>query len=225
MEYKVRGSIMQVVDVELSQGESVYTESGGMVWMSPNIEMSTNTKGGLMKGLGRMLAGESLFMTTFTCSNGKGLVSFANEMPGKVLELDLADGQSIIAQKDAFMFAESSVDVAMHFRKKLGAGIFGGEGFIMMKVTGPGKAFLELGGEVTEYSLEEGQVLNVDPGHVGAFETSINFDITRVKGITNMFFGGEGLFLAQLTGPGKVWLQSMTVHNLAAKIMSVLPKR
>lgn len=223
MEYKIRGSIMQVVDVELSAGESVYTESGGMVWMSPNISMETNTKGGLMKGLGRMLAGESLFMTTYTCTGGKGLIAFANEFPGKVVELDLKEGEELIAQKDAFMFAETSVAMAMHFRKKLGAGLFGGEGFIMQKLTGPGKAFLELGGEITEYTLNEGQVLRVDPGHIGAFEPSVGFDVSMVSGVKNMFFGGEGLFLAQLNGPGKVWLQSMTVNNLASRIISSMP--
>ena len=223
MEYKIRGSIMQVVDVELNAGESVYTESGGMTWMSPNIDMSTNTKGGLMKGLGRMLAGESLFMTSYKCTEGKGLVAFANEFPGKVIDLDLASGQEIIAQKDAFMFAESSVTMAMHFRKKLGAGLFGGEGFIMQKLTGPGKAFLELDGDITEYTLKEGQVLKVEPGHVGAFEPTVNFDVTMVKGVTNMLFGGEGLFLAQLTGPGKVWLQSMTINNLASRIIASMP--
>jgi uncharacterized protein (TIGR00266 family) len=223
MEYKIRGSIMQVVDVELNAGESVYTESGGMVWMSPNMEMTTNTKGGLMKGLGRMLAGESLFMNTYKCTEGKGLIAFSNEFPGKVIELDLKAGQEIIAQKDAFMFAESSVSMEMHFRKKLGAGLFGGEGFIMQKLTGPGKAFLELGGEITEYTLKEGQVLKVDPGHVGAFEPTVNFDVTMVKGVKNMFFGGEGLFLAQVTGPGKVWLQSMTVNNLASRILASMP--
>jgi uncharacterized protein (TIGR00266 family) len=225
MEYKIRGSIMQVVDVELNAGESVYTESGGMVWMSPNMEMTTNTRGGLMKGLGRMLAGESLFMNTYKCTEGKGLIAFSNEFPGKVIELDLKEGQEIIAQKDAFMFAESSVAMEMHFRKKLGAGLFGGEGFIMQKLTGPGKAFLELGGEITEYTLKEGQVLKVDPGHVGAFEPTVNFDVTMVKGVKNMFFGGEGLFLAQLAGPGKVWLQSMTVNNLASRIIASIPGR
>jgi len=137
--------------------------------------------------------------------------------------LDLATGQEMIAQKDAFMFAESSVTMAMHFRKKLGAGLFGGEGFIMQKLTGPGKAFLELDGDITEYTLKEGQVLKVEPGHVGAFEPTVNFDVTMVKGVTNMIFGGEGLFLAQLTGPGKVWLQSMTINNLASKILASMP--
>jgi uncharacterized protein (TIGR00266 family) len=225
MEYKIRGSIMQVVDVELNPGESVYTESGGMVWMSPNMEMTTNTRGGLMKGLGRMFAGESLFMNTYKCTEGKGIIAFANEFPGKVIELDLKAGQEIITQKDAFMFAESSVTMEMHFRKKLGAGLFGGEGFIMQKLTGPGKAFLELDGEITEYTLKEGQVLKVDPGHVGAFEPTVNFDVTMVKGVKNMLFGGEGLFLAQVTGPGKVWLQSMTVNHLASRIMASMPGR
>jgi uncharacterized protein (TIGR00266 family) len=225
MEYKIRGTTMQVVDVELKEGESVYTESGGMTWMSPNIDMKTDTKGGIMKGLGRMLSGESFFMTTYTCKQGNGLISFANEFPGKVIEMDLKAGESIIAQKDAFMFAQSSVTLEMHFRKKLGAGLFGGEGFIMQKLTGPGKLFLELAGEITEYNLQQGQTLLIDPGHIGAMEPSVAFDVKMMSGIKNMLFGGEGLFLAEVSGPGKVWLQSMTINNLAQKIMSTVPKK
>ena len=223
MKYEIRGTTLQVVDIELDANESVYTESGGMAWMSPNIDMTTNTKGGLMKGLGRMLAGESLFMTTYTCNRGTGMISFANEFPGKVIPMDLKEGDSIIAQRDAFMCAESSVELAMHFRKKLGAGLFGGEGFIMQKLTGPGRVFIEFSGEITEYNLKEGQVLKVDPGHIGMFETSVDFDISRVKGIKNIFFSGEGLFLATLRGPGKVWLQSMPIPNLAKKIIKYMP--
>ncbi len=225
MKYKIRGTTLQVVDVEFEQGESVYTESGGMAWMSPNIEMSTNAKGGLMKSLGRKFAGESLFMTTYTCSSGTGLISFANEFPGKIIPMDLSEGQTIIAQRDAFMCAESSVSLDMHFRKRIGAGLFGGEGFIMQKVTGPGTVFFEIAGEVTKYSLKEGQHLKVDPGHVAMFEKSVDFDITTVGGIANKLFSGEGFFLANLTGPGDVWLQSMPLSNFAARISRFITAR
>lgn len=225
MECKIRGTTMQVVDVELKEGESVYTESGGMVWMSPNIDMKTDTRGGIMKGIGRMLSGESFFMTTYTCRQGNGLISFANEFPGKVIEFNLKEGESIIAQKDAFMFAQSTVSMEMFFRKKLGVGLFGGEGFIMQKLTGPGKVFIELSGEVTEYSLQEGQTLLVDTGHIGAMEPTVSFDIKMVPGIKNMLFGGEGFFLAEVSGPGKVYLQSMTINEIARKILSTMPRK
>ncbi len=218
MEYEIRGTTLQVADIELASGESVYTESGGMAWMSPNIDMSTDTRGGLMKGLSRMVSGESLFMTTYTCARGTGLISFANEFPGRIIPHTLSEGQSLICQKDSFMAAEDSVTLEMHFRKKFGSGLFGGEGFILQRVAGPGTVFTEIAGEVTEYDLSDGQTLKIDPGHIALFEPSVTYDITRVKGVKNIFFGGEGLFLATLSGPGKVWLQSMPIANLAAKL-------
>jgi uncharacterized protein (TIGR00266 family) len=225
VQYDIRGTTMQTVDVWLEAGESVYTESGGMAWMSPNIEMETSGKGGLLKGLGRKLSGESFFMTTYTCAEGQGMVCFAGEFPGKVLAFDLEDGQSIICQKDAFMAAESSVDLSMHFRKRLGAGFFGGEGFILQKLTGPGIVFVEIAGELTEYELKEGQTLKIDQGHLGIMEPTVDFDITRIKGLRNIFFSGEGLFLGTLRGPGKVWLQSMPLANLVNKIVASMPSR
>ncbi len=216
---------MQTVDVWLEAGESVYTESGGMAWMSPNIEMATSGKGGFLKGLGRMMSGESFFLTTYSCAEGKGLVAFASEFPGKVLPFPLEAGQSIICQKDAFMVAESSVELSMHFRKKLGVGFFGGEGFILQKLTGPGVAFVEVAGEITEYELKEDQTLKIDQGHLAIMEPTVQFDITRVKGLKNIMFSGEGLFLGLLKGPGKVWLQSMPLSNLASKIASRMPKK
>ncbi|MDY0019943.1 MAG: TIGR00266 family protein [Anaerolineae bacterium] len=223
MECKIHGTTMQSVDVYLSRGESVYTESGGMAWMSGNIEMQTGTKGGILAGLGRSLAGESFFMTTYTCKSERGLVVFTPEAPGQVLNFQLQAGQSLICQKDAFMVAESSVTLEMHFRKKLGAGLFGGEGFVLEKVTGPGQVFLEIPGEVREYALEAGQVMQVDPGHVALFEPTVKYDITTVKGVSNMLFSGEGLFLATLTGPGKVWLETLPLSNLAGKLAKYLP--
>jgi uncharacterized protein (TIGR00266 family) len=223
MEYKVFGSVMQSLDVYMTQGESIYTESGGMAWMGGNIKMDTNTKGGLMAGLGRKLAGESFFMTTYTCQGSKGFVTFTPEVPGKVVPMDLESGQVLICQKDAFMCAEASVTLEMHFRKRLGSGFFGGEGFILQKLTGPGKAFLEVPGEVRSYTLQAGQVLQIDPGHIAAFEPSVDYDITRMKGITNVFFSGEGLFLATLRGPGRIWLQTLPISNLAMKLARYMP--
>lgn len=224
MEYQINGSVMQNLEVRLQQGESVFTESGGMAWMTGNIDMDTGTKGGLMAGLGRALAGESLFMTTYTCQGGNALIGFTPEAPGKVMDVKLAAGQSLICQKDSFMCAEGSVKLEMHFRKKLGTGFFGGEGFILQKVTGPGTAFLEVPGEVKMYELPANGVLKVDPGYIAAFEPSVSYEITRVKGLKNILFSGEGLFLASLKGPGKVWLQTLPLTNLAAKLYKYMPK-
>lgn len=223
MRYEIHGTVMQTVDIYLQAGESVYTESSGMAWMRGDLEMKTNTKGGLMAGLGRALAGESLFMTTYVCRSSAGMVVFAPEAPGKIMAIDLAAGQSLICQKDAFMCAESSVKLEMHFRRKLGAGFFGGEGFILQKVTGPGTVFLEIPGEVREYDLRPGESMQVDPGHLAVFEPTVSYDITMVKGLRNIFLSGEGLFLAKMTGPGKIWLQSLPLTNLAAKIAQHLP--
>jgi len=225
MRYAISGTVLQSLEVELSQGESIFTESGGMSWMTDGIEMETNTKGGLMSGLGRALAGESLFMTTYTCSTPTAMITFTPEAPGKVLPIQLAPNQIIIAQKDAFMCAQSSVKMEIHFRKKLGTGLFGGEGFILQKLTGPGIVFLEIPGEVKEYNLAAGQRLKVDPGHIAAFDPSVNYEITSVKGIKNIIFSGEGLFLASLTGPGRVWLQTMPLSNLAQALLKYIPTK
>jgi len=225
MRYEIDGTVLQSVDVHLSQGESIYTESGGMAWMRGDIEMKTGTKGGLIAGLGRKLAGESLFMTTYTCRSGEGLVVFTPEAPGKVLDFQLDAGQSLICQKDAFMCAEASVKLEMHFRKKLGAGLFGGEGFILQKVTGPGTVFLEIPGDVRVYTLAASETMQVDPGHIALFEPTVSYDITMVKGVANIFFSGEGLFLAKLTGPGRIWLQSLPLSNLAGKLAKYMPAK
>ncbi|MBN1179905.1 MAG: TIGR00266 family protein [Anaerolineae bacterium] len=225
MRYEIQGTVMQILDVYLSNGESIYTESGGMAWMRGNIEMKTGTKGGLLSGLGRKLAGESLFMTTYTCHSPEGLVVFTPEAPGKVLPFHLAAGQSLICQKDTFMCAENSVKLEIHFSKKLGAGLFGGEGFILQKVTGPGAVFMEIPGEVREYTLNAGEVMQVDPGYIAMFEPTVSYDISMVKGVANVLFSGEGLFLARLTGPGRIWLQSLPLSNLAAKLAKYLPTK
>ena len=223
MRYEILGTVLPTLEVYLSNGESMYTESGGMAWMKGNIEMTTNTKGGLMKGLGRALAGESLFMTTYTSHDPEALIVFTPEAPGKVIDVRLEAGQSLICQKDAFMCAQDTVEMKMHFRKKLGAGFFGGEGFILQQITGPGFAFLEIPGEVREYNLQVGETIKVDPGHIACFEPTVHYDITTVKGLTNVLFGGEGLFLATLSGPGRIWLQSLPLSNLAAKLAKYMP--
>lgn len=224
MRYQIEGTVLQSLDIQLSPGEAIFTEAGGMAWYKGAINMETDTRGGLMAGLGRALAGESLFMTTYTCTSGEGHITFTPEAPGKVVPLDLGDGQVVICQRDAFMCAQNSVKLEMHFRKRLGAGLFGGEGFILQKVTGPGTVFFEVPGEVREYTLGAGEVMRVDPGHLAIFDPSVDYDIARVKGVKNILFGGEGLFLATLTGPGRVWLQTMPISNLAAKLMPYLPK-
>ena len=225
MQYEIRGTVMQTVDIRLQAGETVYTESGGMAWMTGNIRMETGMKGGLLGALGRSLAGESMFMVDYTCEAGEGQITFASGFPGKIVPFNLGPGESIICQKDAFLCAEKSVTLEMHFRRKLGAGLFGGEGFILEKITGPGVAFLELDGEITDYQLGPEHQLKVDTGHLAAYEPTVSFDIVMVKGVKNILFGGEGLFLADIKGPGKVWLQSMPIANLAARVAQYVPRK
>jgi len=223
MEFEITGSTMQTLLVQLAAGEAMYTERGGMAWLS-NVDMDTGTKGSLMKGLGRMVSGESLFMTTYTAKQGGGQIAFAPEAPGSVLAMSLDPGQAMLCQRDAFMCAEEGVDLSMHFHQRLGAGLFGGEGFFLQRVKGPGYVFFEIAGEAYETTLEPGAVLSVDPGHIALFEPTVDFSITRVKGVRNMLLGGEGLFLAKLTGAGKVWLQSLPLPNLAAKLKRYIAK-
>jgi uncharacterized protein (TIGR00266 family) len=223
MQYEIKGDVMPMLEVTIQQGEAIYTESGGMAWMTEGIDMATSGRGGIGKMLGRALAGESLFLTTYTCRAPRATIVFTPEAPGHILPVPLQAGHSIIAQKDAFMCAEDSVTLEMHFRKRLGAGLFGGEGFILQKLTGPGMAFVEIAGEVRQYQLQAGQVMKVDPGHIAMYEPTVDYDVQMVKGVTNMLFGGEGLFLATLRGPGRVWLQTMPLANLAASIRRYIP--
>jgi len=222
--YRIDGTTLQVVTIELEPGEVIYSESGGMSWMTANIELKTHSGGGLGKMFKRALSGESLFITDFYTTQGRGTVAFSCEFPGKIIPFDLKSGESLIVQKDAFMCAEKSVDLDLHFRKRLGTGLFGGEGFIMQRITGPGLAFLEVDGEVVEYNLQPGQNLKVDTGHLAAMEASVDFDVTMMKGFSNILLGGEGLFLASVQGPGKVWLQTMPMSKLARKIAQFMPQ-
>lgn len=192
-------------------------------WMSDNIKMGTNMKGGLMGGLGRMFSGESLFLNTFTSNRGPGTIAFPSSFPGKILALELKAGESVIAQKDAFLASEESVTLEVYFKKKLAAGLFGGEGFILQKITGPGIVFLEMDGHIEEYYLESGELVKVDTGHVAIFEQFVSFDVETINGMKNVLFGGEGLFLTTLTGPGKIYLQTMPIQNLAGQVSRLIP--
>ena len=216
METKIVGEDLPVVVCKLKAGETVLTENGGMSWMDNDITMKTTTNGGIMKGLGRALAGESIFMNTYTAEKDNVEIAFASSFPGEILEFDLKEGETIIAQKRAFLCAENTVDISMHFRKKIGAGFFGGEGFIMQKMTGPGKVFLEIDGSLLKKELQAGEKIKIDNGYLAAMTSGVDLNIETVKGVKNIVFGGEGLFLTTLQGPGTVWIQSMPVSKLAS---------
>lgn len=223
MKYEIKGGNLPVVLVTMNRGESVFTESGGMSWMTDGIKMDTNTKGGILKGLRRSLSGDSFFMTTYTAEQEATEIAFCSDFPGAIKALTLAKGQAIICQKKSFLAGESTLDVDMYFKKNIGVGFFGGEGFILQKISGPGTAFVEMDGSIMEYDLAKGEVLKVEQGHVGMFEESVSFDIVAIKGMKNIFLSGEGLFLATLRGPGKVWLQTMPISNLIDLVTSSLP--
>ena len=220
MDFKITGEPLPVVTCELNAGEAMITERGAMSWMSTNMEMKTNMQGGLGKAVGRMFSGESMFMNIYTCNSGVGTIAFASHLPGSILSFNITPATPIIAQKTAFLAAERGVDLSVHFNKRVAGGLFGGEGFIMQKLTGNGVAFLEIDGCCIKYFLEAGQSIIVDTGHLAAMETSVHLDVQMVPGLKNIVFGGEGMFNTVLTGPGNIWLQSMPVANLAASILS-----
>ncbi len=220
--YKVLGAIMQTVVMHLRAGQTVYTETGALSWMQEGIRMDTNMRGGLGGILGRVFTGESLFVANFTAERDNAMIAFSAEFPGKIIPLNLAQGQSIIAQRDSFLVAEKSVNMAVQFQRRFGA-FFGGEGLLMQRFDGPGTVFAALDGEVVEYTLNPGERLKVDTGHVALFEPSVDFSVELVKGFKNILFGGEGLLFATLTGPGRVWLQSMPMSKLAGAIAQYLP--
>ena len=224
MNYRIFGDSLPAVTITLDRGESIYTQSGGMSWMTDNLSMETNMKGGFLKGLGRMLSGESLFMVTYTAQADGAEITFASSFPGSIVAVDIGNGD-IIVQKSAFLCAQPSVELSIHFNKKLGAGFFGGEGFIMQRLSGGGMAFFEIDGACYEKVLAPGEVLKVDTGNVAAFEAGVGFEVETVKGFKNILFGGEGLFLTRLTGPGRIWLQTMTMPNFAQRIIPFLPAK
>jgi len=223
MDYKITGDNLQLVTVGLSAGEKVYGEAGTMVYMSTNITMEAKMKGGLFKAIGRKFAGETVFLTEFTPAGGEGLVAFGGNAPGRIKPIELGEGREFIVQKDAFLCAEDSVDLSVAFQRRLGSVFFGGEGFILEQLAGSGTAFIHACGDFVEFDLEAGQSMKVDTGCVVGWEGNVDYDIERVKGVKTMFFGGEGLFLTSLTGPGKIIIQSMTLHNLAFALAPFLP--
>ncbi len=223
MEYEIRGGNLPVVICRLNDGESMITESGAMAWMSPNMNMRTNTNGGIGKAFGRALSGDTIFQNTYTSQGGAGLIAFASSFPGEIRAMPVGQGREIVAQKSAFLASESGVTLSMFFRKKLGAGFFGGEGFIMQKLSGQGTAFLEIDGSAIEYTLAPGQQIIVDTGYVAYMDATCSMDIRTVPGVKNAIFGGEGLFNTVITGPGAVCLQTMPIGNVANIIGAHLP--
>ena len=224
-DFKVLGSVMQAVTITMPAGAGLISEPGSLSWMTDDVEMETNMGGGgLMGALGRVMTGESLFIVNYHSQKGGGSATFSAEFPGKILPINLSAGQTIIAQKDTMLVADGAVKMSVAFQRKLGTGLFGGEGFLLQKFEGPGTLFASLDGEVVEYTLEPGQRLKVDTGSLALFEPTVSYDIQMVKGIKNVLFGGEGLFLAQLTGPGRVWLQTMPMAKLAGALKPYLPQ-
>ncbi len=225
MQYRIEGETLPVVVCDLAQGEEMMCESGSMSWMSPNIKMETTSNGGLKKAFGRMFSGENLFQNRYTAVNGSGMIAFASSFPGSVKAFEISGGNEIILQKRSFLAGEGGIELSVFFNKKLGAGLFGGEGFIMQKISGSGIAFAEFDGHVVQYDLNPGQQLVVDTGHLAAMTASCSMDIQRVKGAKNIFFGGEGLFLTTVTGPGTVWLQTMPLVNVANALIPFIPQK
>jgi len=223
-EYKVLGSVMQSVTITLHPNVGLISEPGSLSWMTADVLMETNVGGGgFMGAIGRVMTGESIFVVNYSSSRDGAQVTFSGEFPGKIVPVNLIEGQSIIAQKDALLVADKSVKMSVAFQRKLGTGLFGGEGFLLQKFDGPGTVFTSLDGEVVEYTLAQGEKLLVDTGSLAMFEPTVSYDIQMVKGIKNMLFGGEGLFLAHLTGPGRVWLQTMPMAKLAGALKRFLP--
>ena len=223
MRYEILGNTLPVVVCHLAAGERMINEGGSMSWMSPNMHMETTSNGGVGKALGRMFAGERIFQNIYTAQGGEGMIAFASSFPGSIKPFEIAPGREIIFQKSAFLAGEAGVTLSVHFNKKLGAGLFGGEGFILQKVSGSGIAFAEFDGHVVEYDLAAGQQIVVDTGHLAAMDASCSMDIQTVKGAKNVLFGGEGLFLTNITGPGRVWLQTMPLSNVAAVLRPYMP--
>jgi TIGR00266 family protein len=225
MKYEIKGTPFPVVTCQLEKGEIMITERGSMAWMTDRIKMETSTNGGFMKGLGRMFSGESFFLNNYTAEEDGQFITFGSSFPGRILDFKIEEGKTIIAQKSSMLAMEKSVELSTHFKKKVGAGLFGGEGFILQKFTGNGHVFLEIDGDVVEYDLKAGERLIIDQGYLAAMEDTVSFDITSVKGAKNVLFGGEGLFLGTLTGPGKVWIQTMPMEGLINIFLSRIPPR
>lgn len=223
MRYQIQGETLPVVICELEGGEKMITEGGAMSWMSPNMLMETTSNGGIGKAFGRAFSGEKMFQNIYTAQGGTGMIAFASSFPGSIKAFQISPGQDMIFQKKAFLASEAGVELSVHFRKKLGSGLFGGEGFIMQRISGQGTVFAEFDGHVVEYELQPGQQIVIDTGHLAAMTASCSMDIKSVPGVKNMLFGGEGIFNTVITGPGHVWLQTMPISNVAGAIRPYIP--
>lgn len=223
MKWDLQGTVMQILNIELKPGEKMISESGKMMYMSDNIKIDTKALGGFWKSLKRKFAHESFFLVEFSPQGGTGVVAFASEVPGKIIPAKLKAGEELICQKDAFLCSDPGVQFDATFTKRLGAGFLGGEGLILMKVKGPGQAFLNVGGEVTKLDLKANQKVRIDTTCLAMFDANMEYSVERVKGLKNILWGGEGLFLATITGPGRVWIQSMPITELAAKLAQYMP--
>jgi len=223
MNYQIYGEPLPVVTCNLEAGEAMITESGSMCWMSPNIKMETTTNGGIGKALGRMFSGDSIFQNRYTAVGGNGMIAFASSFPGSIRALNITPGNGMIVQKSAFLASEVGVELSIHFQKRLGAGFFGGEGFIMQRLSGNGIAFIEIDGSAVEYELQAGQKIIVDTGYLAAMSESCQMDIQSVPGVKNMLFGGEGIFNTVITGPGKIILQTMPISSVAGALRPFMP--
>ena len=223
MKYEIKGETLPVVICQLEAGEKMLTEGGGMSWMSSNMKMETTSNGGVGKALGRMFAGEKLFQNIYTAQGGPGMIAFASSFPGSIRAFEISPGNELICQKSVFLAGEIGIDLSVFFNKKIGSGLFGGEGFVMQKLSGNGIVFGEFDGHVIEYSLKAGQQLIVDTGHLAAMSATCNMEIQTIPGMKNKFLGGEGLFNTVITGPGHVWLQTMPLSNVAGVLRPYFP--
>ena len=221
MRYDIKGGTFPVVVCQLENGEKMITEKGSMVWMSPNIQMSTQG-GGLGRMFSKAFSGESMFQNIYT-ANGNGMITFGSSFPGTIKPVEISPSNEMIVQKSAFLASEAGVNLSVHFNKRFSAGLFGGEGFIMQKLSGHGTAFVEIDGDLVEYDLRPGEKIVVDTGNVAGFTTDVKMEIQQVPGLKNKLFGGEGLFNTVLTGPGKIWLQTMPIARVAASIIPYIP--
>lgn len=223
MNYTIEGEPLPAVICNLENGETMITEKGAMSWMSPNMQMETTSNGGIGKMFGRAFSGESMFVNRYTARNGNGLIAFASSFPGSIRAFNISPGHEIVAQKSAFLASTTGVELSVFFQKRASSGFFGGEGFIMQKLSGNGVVFLEFDGYIKEYELAAGQQIIIDTGYLAAMDTTCSIDIQTVPGVKNILFGGEGLFNTVLTGPGRIWLQSMPVAQLAGAIRPFIP--
>ena len=221
MKYQIKGEPMPVVICQLEQGETVTCESGAMSWMTPNMEMQTSG-GGLGKMFGRMMSGETMFQNHYVSKRGAGMIAFASSFPGAIKAYEITPSTPIICQKKAFLACSEGVELSVHFQKKLGAGLFGGEGFVMQKLSGNGVAFLEIDGSTVEYNLEAGQQLVIDTGYLAVMDATVKMEIQQIKGVKNALFGGEGMFNTVVTGPGRALLQTMPITGFASLIASLI---